>query len=144
MKAIFASALAAASCVALAGGALANEPAASQKPTTAAANTQAKSWSNKADMENLIGRTVENANGDNVGEIEAVNVDSSGKISSVIVSVGGFLGVGEKDVALAWSDLNVQENGKKVTTAMTKDQLKSVGAYSYRDPAHKGKVFSDR
>ena len=35
-----------------------------------------------------------------IGEIMDVLVDKSGKISALIVGVGGFLGAGEKDVAL--------------------------------------------
>jgi len=95
------------------------------------------------DAAKLIGRTVVNANGDTVGKIDSVVIDQSGKVRYAIVGVGGFLGIGKKDVALAWDELTISENGEKVTTNVTKDQLsalpehkfpaemKSDGVYSY-------------
>ena len=43
-----------------------------------------------------------------IGEIMDVLVDESGKIASLIVGVGGFVGAGEKDVAVSFSDISEQ------------------------------------
>jgi len=95
------------------------------------------------DAAKLIGRSVVNANGDTVGKIDSVVIDQSGKVRYAIVGVGGFLGIGKKDVALGWDELTISENGEKVTANVTKDQLsalpehkfpadmKSDGVYSY-------------
>lgn len=51
----------------------------------------------------LIGATLWSQNDENIGEIGDIVLDDDGKISAVVVSVGGFLGMGEKDVAVNWS-----------------------------------------
>lgn len=97
----------------------------------------------QADAKKLIGRNIKNANNDTVGEIKSVHLDKDGKVQTVIVGVGGFLGMGEREVALAWSDLQISNNGEQVMVNMTKDQLKGLPEYKYTDPKYRGTVFSD-
>jgi sporulation protein YlmC with PRC-barrel domain len=97
-----------------------------------------------ADARKLIGRSVKNPNNDTIGKIESVYIDSSGKVDSVIVGVGGFLGVGERYAQLHWKDLQVMDNGEKVVVNMTKDQLKAIAPYKYKDVSWRGHVFGDR
>ena len=89
----------------------------------------------------LIGATVRNENREAVGKIEDVYVDNSGAIKTVVVSVGGFLGVGSKDVAVKWSDLKFSRDDKSIVimTSWTKDSLKAMPDYKYerRQPASK-------
>jgi sporulation protein YlmC with PRC-barrel domain len=94
------------------------------------------------DAEKLIGRTIENANGDNVGEVESVVIDQDGKVRYIIVGVGGFLGIGEKNVALEWEDLTISENGEKVVTAATKDQLAALPEHKFPETVKPGSVYS--
>lgn len=94
-----------------------------------------------ADMDKLIGTDIKSTDDETVGEIKAVQIGPSGEVRKVIVGVGGFLGMGERDVAVAWSDLQVMDGGNTVTTTMTKEQLKALPEYRYSDPAHRGKVF---
>jgi sporulation protein YlmC with PRC-barrel domain len=103
--------------------------------TTAAAPTA-------VDAEKLIGRTIENANGDNVGEVESVVIDQDGKVRYIIAGVGGFLGIGEKSVALEWEDLTISENGEKVITAATKDQLAALPEHKFPETVKPGFVYS--
>jgi hypothetical protein len=56
--------------------------------------------------EALIGRTVENSNGDNLGEINNVIINEKGDVVAVVVGVGGFLGIGEKNVGVPFDALN--------------------------------------
>lgn len=51
--------------------------------------------------EALIGRTVENGNGDNLGEINNVIINEKGDVVAVVIGVGGFLGIGEKNVGVS-------------------------------------------
>jgi len=99
---------------------------------------------NAADARKLIGRNVKNPAGDTIGEIKSVYITPEGKVDSVMVGVGGFLGVGEREVRLNWRDLQVMDNGEKVVVNMTKDQLKAMAPYKYKDEAWRGKVFGDR
>jgi sporulation protein YlmC with PRC-barrel domain len=98
--------------------------------------------SSAVDAEKLIGRTIENPTGENVGEIESVVLDQSGKVQYAIVGVGGFLGIGEKKVAMEWADLTISENGEKVVTVATKDQLAALPDYKYPETAKPGTVYS--
>lgn len=108
------------------------------QPTTAAVPSPGG-----ADTRNLIGRNILNPQNETIGEINSVHIDSSGKVDSVIAGVGGFLGMGEREVALRWSDLQVSQDGTKVVANMTKDQLKALPAYKYREASYRGTVFSD-
>jgi len=113
-------------------------------PPAATSTTKPMPGPQAADAKNLIGRNVKNTNGDTIGEIKSVYISSEGTVDSVMVGVGGFLGVGEREVQLAWKDLQVSDNGEKVTVNMTKDQLKAMAPYTYKDTAWRGKVFGDR
>jgi sporulation protein YlmC with PRC-barrel domain len=68
-----------------------------------------------------------------IGEITDVLVGKDGKVEAFIVSVGGFLGVGEKDVAVPFSAVHgTEKNGKwYLTMNSTKDALKAAHGYKY-------------
>ena len=73
-------------------------------------------------------------NNNKIGEIMDVLVDKSGRVTSLIVGVGGFLGAGEKDVAVPFEAVRVtNKNNKKFTLVMntTKDDLKSAPGFKY-------------
>ena len=97
-----------------------------------------------ADARKLIGRNIKNAQNETIGEIKSVHLDPNGKVDGVLVGVGGFLGMGEREVLLGWRDLQIDANGEIVRVNMTKDQLKAMPPYSYRDPNLRGTVFTDR
>jgi hypothetical protein len=68
-----------------------------------------------------------------IGEITDVLVGKGGRVEAFIVSVGGFLGVGEKDVAVPFSAVHgTEKNGKwYLTMNSTKDALKAAHGYKY-------------
>jgi sporulation protein YlmC with PRC-barrel domain len=96
-----------------------------------------------ADTRKLIGRNIKNADGDTIGEIKSIYIDKDGKVDSVLVGVGGFLGVGDREVRIAWSDLKITDNGEKVMVSMTKDELKAKPEYRYKNESWRGQVFTD-
>src|SRR5262249_27690904 len=96
-----------------------------------------------ADARQLLGRTIKNMQNDTIGEIKSIHLDAAGKVDAVVASVGGFLGVGEREGLLDWKDLQIDANGEVVRANMTRDQLKARAAYSYKDPALRGTVFTD-
>jgi len=53
----------------------------------------------------LEGLNVYNNNNEKIGDISELLVDESGKIQAVVVGVGGFLGMGEHDVAIAFDQV---------------------------------------
>jgi sporulation protein YlmC with PRC-barrel domain len=69
-----------------------------------------------------------------IGEVMDVLLDKSGKVTSLIVGVGGFLGVDEKDVAVPFDSVQVtNKNNNKWYLVMntTKDALKSAPGFKY-------------
>jgi len=65
-----------------------------------------------------------------IGDVSDILFDKAGKIEAFVISVGGFLGVGSKDVAIAPQQFQVVkgDNGSsdKLKLAMTKDELKQA------------------
>jgi len=53
----------------------------------------------------LIGTRVVSANNESIGDINDVIVDRNGQVMAAVVGVGGFLGIGEKDVAVPFKSL---------------------------------------
>jgi sporulation protein YlmC with PRC-barrel domain len=96
------------------------------------------------DTRKLIGRSVQNAQNDTIGEIKSVYIGPDGKVDSLIVGVGGILGMGEREVRLAWSDLRVSDNSEKVVLNITKDELKAKPEYKYSNAGWRGQVFSEK
>jgi sporulation protein YlmC with PRC-barrel domain len=79
-------------------------------------------------------QNVYDPNDNKIGEIEDVLVDKGGKIDALIIGVGGFLGIGEKDVAVAFNAVEFKtKNNSKWYPVMntTKDALKNAPGYRY-------------
>jgi sporulation protein YlmC with PRC-barrel domain len=68
-----------------------------------------------------------------IGKVDDVLIDKSGKITALMVGVGGFLGMGEKDVALPFTAVKSEKKNDKwyLTVDETKDSLKSAAGYKY-------------
>jgi sporulation protein YlmC with PRC-barrel domain len=70
----------------------------------------------------LEGLDIYNQNNEKIGDISELLVDSSGKIQAVVVGVGGFLGIGERDVAIPFDQIKLVNEPRAVaTTATTTD-----------------------
>jgi sporulation protein YlmC with PRC-barrel domain len=72
-------------------------------------------------------------NNNKIGEVMDVLVDKSGRVNTIIVGVGGFLGAGEKDVAVPFDAIEQTKMNNKTTLVMntTKDSLKSAPGFKY-------------
>jgi sporulation protein YlmC with PRC-barrel domain len=67
----------------------------------------------------LAGVKVYNDANEKIGEINDVFLDRSGKVANVIVGVGGFLGLGERYVAVAFDKLKWVDQPATLTTSST-------------------------
>lgn len=84
----------------------------------------------------LIGQTIRNAANESIGDVNDLMIDSSGKVTAVIVGVGGFLGIGEKNVSLPFEKLSFSRdanNALTVTASVTKDSLQSAPEFAFPD-----------
>jgi len=81
---------------------------------------------------NLIGSTVYSAANENLGDINDLVFTKDGKIGAIVIGVGGFLGMGEKNVAVSFAALqeSTDENGGvKLVLDATADELSQAPAY---------------
>jgi sporulation protein YlmC with PRC-barrel domain len=96
----------------------------------------------------LTGMEVRNAAGENLGDINDLVLDNTGQPSVAIIGVGGFLGLGEKDVGVPFSALTIADasNGQSVARLdVTKEALKSAPNFVYKDKMATGSTTtSDR
>ena len=86
------------------------------------------------------GTDVIGADNEKIGDVSDILFDKSGKIEAFIVSVGGFLGMGAKDVAMAPAAFTTVTGDKskneddKLKVSMTKDQLKQAANFEPYNP----------
>ena len=66
----------------------------------------------------LIGLNVYNEANEKLGDINELIVDKSGKVSAVVIGIGGFLGMGEHDIAVSMDKLKFVEEAVR-TSATT-------------------------
>ena len=82
---------------------------------------------------NVIGATVYSQDDQSIGDINDIILSPEGQPSQVIVGVGGFLGMGEKDVVLDMSKLKIAatDNGSlKIIVQTTPEELKNMPAFT--------------
>ena len=68
-----------------------------------------------------------------VGSVDDVLVDKSGKVTGLVIGVGGFLGAGEKDVIVPFSAVKTEKKNDKwwLTLDQSKDDLKKASGFTY-------------
>ena len=73
---------------------------------------------------------------DKIGVVTDLIVDNSGTVTTAVVSVGGLLGVGKKDVAVPFKSLKVESRDGKdwLVLNQTKEELKVAPAYDKKNP----------
>jgi sporulation protein YlmC with PRC-barrel domain len=80
----------------------------------------------------FIGTDVVGADDKKIGDVSDVLFDHQGKIEAYVIGVGGFLGIGAKDVALApsaFQPVKDNNNNERLKLSMTKDQLEKAPAF---------------
>jgi sporulation protein YlmC with PRC-barrel domain len=108
-------------------------PSATPAPSTtgAASASTATITAQKPDqllVSNLKGVDVMGSDDKKVGDISDLLFTKDGKVDAILISVGGFLGVGAKEIALPPNQIQLhEENGSwKAKVSMNKDQLKDA------------------
>lgn len=75
----------------------------------------------------LIGADVKNPEGQSLGKVSQLVVDrQDARIASAVVSVGGVLGIGSREVAIPWKDLMLENDGRTVVVSMSKEELEAA------------------
>jgi sporulation protein YlmC with PRC-barrel domain len=105
----------------------------------------------------MVGLNIYNDDNEKIGDIAELIVDRSGKLEAIVVGAGGFLGIGERDVAVPYDQIKwvftavpsprtstgPTTSGTAITSSerysypdhavlsMTKDQLKAAPAFKF-------------
>jgi ribosomal 30S subunit maturation factor RimM len=81
----------------------------------------------------IVGSSVYNEANENIGTVEDIVLKADGSMDEVVLSVGGFLGIGEKFVAVPFNDLKLSRDGDslKVSAKGTKETLKAQADYKF-------------
>jgi sporulation protein YlmC with PRC-barrel domain len=95
---------------------------------------------------NLIGANIKNMANETVGEINDLVLDKDGKVVAVVVGVGGFLGIGEREVALDYRSLHIKYDPNAMTNAgattiqvnATKESLKNAPEWTWNTTKNSG------
>lgn len=88
----------------------------------------AESWT----VTNYYKQALYDAKESKIGDIDDVSVDSAGKVTGLVIGVGGFLGAGEKNVIVPYSAVKKTKKDDKwwLTLNETKDDLKNAQGLS--------------
>jgi sporulation protein YlmC with PRC-barrel domain len=80
-------------------------------------------------VSNLIGATVKNTSGQTIGEVEDLIVSSAANVTSAVISTGGVLGVGAKQIAIPYKEFTIDPDGRTLYLSLTEEQLQSRPAF---------------
>ncbi|WP_163847254.1 PRC-barrel domain-containing protein [Pseudooceanicola aestuarii] len=101
-------------------------------------------------VNDLLGASVYNGQDENVGDINDLIVGLDGSVEGVVIGVGGFLGLGEKNVAVQMSSLSVvdaESGAPRLMTSATEADLEAapefVTAEEQRDAAEQQRLQND-
>jgi sporulation protein YlmC with PRC-barrel domain len=94
--------------------------------------TQPAGSTNSWTTAQAVGQSVYNRAGERIGEVDELLIDNTGKVSAVIIGVGGFLGLGERKVAVNFSSLEMTREGNgnpRMVVDLDKTTLREAPEY---------------
>jgi sporulation protein YlmC with PRC-barrel domain len=119
--------------IAVAGVLIASTAALAQQPSAGQGGVMTSIPSSSRTVTDWYKQNVYDPKDQKIGEIMDVLVNPSGQIDAAIVGVGGFLGAGEKDVAVSFHAIKATKKNDKtyLTLDTTKDALKNAPGFKY-------------
>jgi sporulation protein YlmC with PRC-barrel domain len=88
----------------------------------------------KEDVQAILGRQVLSSAGEDMGRVIDIVVDKTGQVRAAVIDFGGFLGVGNRRVAVDWAALRFAPTGSRydrISLELTREQVNA--APEYRD-----------
>jgi predicted O-methyltransferase YrrM len=91
----------------------------------------------QAQLQSVLGREVRTRVDQDVGRIIDLLADAEGRVQAAVIEFGGFLGIGTRKIAVEWSALHFEADGKQplVIVDVTRDQLRAAPEYKPAGPA---------
>lgn len=106
----------------------AQQPATNDDPKTVVSTVRLE---NGLRASKLIGAPVYNAQNEHIGDVSDLYLSKQNQVASVVVQVGGFLGIGGKLVSVPMDKLQLDQSDKVVMPDGTKDALKAAPNVEY-------------
>jgi predicted outer membrane protein/sporulation protein YlmC with PRC-barrel domain len=78
----------------------------------------------------LIGTNAVTENGEDIGEVQNLLVNSQGQVEALIVEWGGFLGIGAQTAAVPWDRTELTQGGDRLVIAMTREEMEAMPEYN--------------
>jgi sporulation protein YlmC with PRC-barrel domain len=113
-----------------------DRPAASQSQSSTTTTTTSKSsMPSRASAEELLGKTVVGANDEKIGEVKDIILDGkNGAAKQLVVASGGFLGIGEKNIAIDYKAAHWQADKDRVSVpSLSRQQVQAMNEFNYDD-----------
>ena len=101
--------------------------------TAAFAQTQTGSEKGQWQASKLIHMDVYNTQNEKIGDIKELMLDKTGKVNTVAIGVGGFLGMGERDVAVKFEQLKWNNEPVKSSSSASSTTTGSAQSQANRD-----------
>jgi hypothetical protein len=84
----------------------------------------------------VLGKKVQGAKGEDLGRVVDVLADSSGRVRVAVIEFGGFLGVGNRRIAVDWSLLRFHPDDQDKALTLSVSQRKLQSAPEYKSSNH--------
>ncbi len=112
---------------------------------SAAEKVEVQQAENEWRIDWITGASVTSPDGTDIGSISDLIVDGdTGEMKAAIIGVGGFLGIGQKQIALPWADLTINSDAQEITSDLTREEAEAAPEYVFRDQeAPAGDMMSD-
>jgi hypothetical protein len=122
-------------------GETATPPAASSESTASESSSSSsityatQQSSDQHRSSKIVGQPVYNSAGERIGDVNELILGSNGQVESAVIGVGGFLGLGEKLVAVMYKDLKFSDadGSMRITLNSTKEALETAPDFKYAD-----------
>jgi sporulation protein YlmC with PRC-barrel domain len=129
---MFVTAVALVAGVALASGATAQSSSSPSQPSGAPPSGSAQQSGVLVDANSIVGATVR-SQGKDIGKVDRLMVDpKDGRVRSVVIQMGGTLGVGGKSVSMPWESVKVAQDGDRIIVSAEQQMLEQAPAASPR------------
>ncbi len=81
----------------------------------------------------IVGMEIHASATDTVGRVEDLLVDTDGRVRGAVVSVGGVLGLGAKEVAIAWDAIEVKPQGELALLSIEPEAVRAAPPFRDRE-----------
>jgi hypothetical protein len=87
-------------------------------------------------IRSVLGIEVRSSQEKNIGRVVDLLADRSGAVEAAVIEFGGFLGIGMRKIAISWSDLRFETDGKQLVAVLDipRDQLRAAPDYKPDQP----------